>query len=102
MDDSDEEYAYQTAVNIGGHVFKGVLYDQGLENTYPAIGDGSSGAGGGSGTQPLNFITRATTSTAAAATSNPNATVLLDPSIGYPAPLNAFVAGAQFFPPPKS
>lgn len=101
MDDSDEEYAYQTAVNIGGHVFKGVLYDQGLDNAYPAIGDGSSG--GGSGTQPpLNFITGAATSTAAAATSNPNATALMDPSLVYPAPLNAFMAGTQFFPPPKS
>ncbi|PQM38555.1 protein SHI RELATED SEQUENCE 5 [Prunus yedoensis var. nudiflora] len=29
MDDADDQYAYQTAVNIGGHVFKGLLYDQG-------------------------------------------------------------------------
>ncbi|CAF2077000.1 hypothetical protein HID58_043487 [Brassica napus] len=28
IDDEDEEYAYQTAVNIGGYVFKGILYDQ--------------------------------------------------------------------------
>ncbi|GMI89766.1 SHI-related sequence 5 [Hibiscus trionum] len=32
MEDIDEDqYAYQTAVNIGGHVFKGILYDQGPE-----------------------------------------------------------------------
>ncbi|CAN7064782.1 unnamed protein product [Brassica oleracea var. botrytis] len=29
IDDEDKEYAYQTAVNIGGYVFKGILYDQG-------------------------------------------------------------------------
>lgn len=33
MDEEDEDQlAYQTAVNIGGHVFKGILYDQGPEN----------------------------------------------------------------------
>ncbi|MBA0612979.1 hypothetical protein Godav_013507 [Gossypium davidsonii] len=33
MDEVDEDQlAYQTAVNIGGHVFKGILYDQGPEN----------------------------------------------------------------------
>ncbi|KAE8704496.1 Protein SHI RELATED SEQUENCE 3 [Hibiscus syriacus] len=32
VDDLDEnQYAYQTAVNIAGHVFKGILYDQGPE-----------------------------------------------------------------------
>ncbi|KAJ7562852.1 hypothetical protein O6H91_03G086500 [Diphasiastrum complanatum] len=29
--DDGEEIAYQTSVKIGGHIFKGVLYDQGLE-----------------------------------------------------------------------
>ncbi|KAK8506612.1 hypothetical protein V6N13_103388 [Hibiscus sabdariffa] len=33
----EEQYAYQTAVNIGGHVFKGILYDQG-----PAVRGGES------------------------------------------------------------
>ena len=27
--DRQHEYAYQTVVEIGGHVFKGILYDQG-------------------------------------------------------------------------
>ncbi|PKI54090.1 protein SHI RELATED SEQUENCE 1-like [Punica granatum] len=104
MDDSDEEYyAYQTAMNIGGHVFKGILYDQGLDNAYPVTGDSS--AGGGSGAQPLNFITTTATNSAtaaAAATSNLNVNTLSDPSLVYPAPLNAFLAGTQFFPPPRS
>ncbi|CAN6478348.1 unnamed protein product [Victoria cruziana] len=29
MDDGEDEFAYQAVVKIGGHVFKGVLYDQG-------------------------------------------------------------------------
>ncbi|XP_019199073.1 PREDICTED: protein LATERAL ROOT PRIMORDIUM 1 [Ipomoea nil] len=28
----DDEFAYQAVVRIGGHVFKGFLYDQGLDN----------------------------------------------------------------------
>ncbi|XP_061340568.1 protein SHI RELATED SEQUENCE 3 [Gastrolobium bilobum] len=34
MDDSVNEMAYQTSVNIGGHVFSGVLYDQGPEQSF--------------------------------------------------------------------
>ncbi|XVF30333.1 hypothetical protein REPUB_Repub16aG0048100 [Reevesia pubescens] len=29
IEDAADQYAYRTAVNIGGHVFKGILYDQG-------------------------------------------------------------------------
>lgn len=94
MDDADEQFAYQTAVNIGGHVFKGILYDQGPENRYAG---GESSSGGGGGQQPLNLITGA--STTATTSSNP-AVTLFDPS-QYPAPLNAFMAGTQFFPPPR-
>lgn len=89
MDDADEHIAYQTSVNIGGHVFKGVLYDQGREIRYPC-GQGSSGS-----QQPLDLITEA----AAANTSHPNLT-MLDPSI-YPTPMSAFMAGTQFFSPPR-
>ncbi|KAF3446387.1 hypothetical protein FNV43_RR11566 [Rhamnella rubrinervis] len=103
MDDADEEYAYQAAVNIGGHVFKGILYDKGPDGHYTTGGEGSSGRGddGGAHHQQLNLITAATTSnTAATATGNPSNSSLLDPSL-YPAPLNAFMAGTQFFPPPR-
>ncbi|ESQ50647.1 hypothetical protein EUTSA_v10022837mg [Eutrema salsugineum] len=31
-DDGDGQYAYQTTVGIAGHVFKGILYNQGPEN----------------------------------------------------------------------
>ncbi|GLT57964.1 hypothetical protein SLA2020_308940 [Shorea laevis] len=98
MDDDDEEYAYQTAVNIGGHVFKGILYDQGPEGRYTS-------SGGESPHQQLNLITAATTTTTttttAATSSNPGGANFLDPSL-YPAPINAFIAGTQFFPPPRS
>ncbi|KAK4481446.1 hypothetical protein RD792_012340 [Penstemon davidsonii] len=90
MNDADEHLAYQTAVNIGGHVFKGILYDQGPENRYPAIG------GRESSSQPLDLIT-----IAAATTTNQNVT-MIDPTNVYATPLSAFMAGTQFFPPPRS
>ncbi|KAI3464890.1 hypothetical protein Pfo_021553 [Paulownia fortunei] len=102
VDDAEEHLAYQTAVNIGGHVFKGLLYDQGPESRYPGGGGESSSGCGGSQQQPLDLIAAAATTSAAAATastSNPNIT-MLDPSI-YPTPLSAFMAGTQFFPPPR-
>ncbi|WVZ18236.1 hypothetical protein V8G54_005558 [Vigna mungo] len=34
VDDGVNEIAYQTSVNIGGHVFSGILYDQGPEQSY--------------------------------------------------------------------
>lgn len=100
MDDADDQLAYQTAVNIGGHVFRGILYDQGGDGRYPSTGGESSS----SGAQQL-LLTAAATSTTGTTTntSNPAAgNTLLDPSSLYPAPLNAFIAGTQFFPPPRS
>ncbi|KAL6853447.1 hypothetical protein ACP4OV_019476 [Aristida adscensionis] len=32
IDDGEDEYAYQAAVTINGHVFKGFLYDQGVDD----------------------------------------------------------------------
>ncbi|KAL2497691.1 Protein SHI RELATED SEQUENCE 1 [Abeliophyllum distichum] len=102
IDDAEDQYAYQTAVNIGGHVFKGILYDQGLENQYIA-GDTSSGGGSVSaGVQQFNLITgTAATANSTATTSAAGGSPFLDPSL-YPAPLNTFMAGTQFFPPPRS
>ncbi|KAL3514705.1 hypothetical protein ACH5RR_027422 [Cinchona calisaya] len=114
--DQDQQYAYQTAVNIAGHVFKGILYDQGLGNRYTTTSTGAGGAdhetslgGGGGGHHsqhhhqqpPLNLIGTAA-ATAAATTSNPALTLLDASSINYPTPLNAFMAGTQFFPPSRS
>ncbi|KAJ7529554.1 hypothetical protein O6H91_15G057100 [Diphasiastrum complanatum] len=32
VDDGQDEFAYQCIVRIAGHIFKGVLYDQGIDN----------------------------------------------------------------------
>ncbi|GAB4839458.1 hypothetical protein Ancab_028980 [Ancistrocladus abbreviatus] len=106
MDDAEEQLAYQTAVNIAGHVFKGILYDQGPEGRYSAGGGGGESSAGVDGVQQYNLLTGGTTNTAAAAetnTSNPSGggASLLDSTI-YPTPINAFLAGTQFFPPPRS
>ncbi|XAR57943.1 hypothetical protein NMG60_11026261 [Bertholletia excelsa] len=92
VEDADEEYAYQSAVNIGGHVFKGLLYDHGPESQF-AAGESSSGAASGP-----NVIS----ATATAAMGSPAAAApFLDPSL-YPAPLNTFISGTQFFSHPRS
>ncbi|XP_031126619.1 protein SHI RELATED SEQUENCE 1-like [Ipomoea triloba] len=92
VDNGEDQYAYQTSVNIAGHVFKGILYDQGPESRYNAAGESSSG-GGGFQQQPSNLLSTAAT----AATSNAS-----PPS--YPSPFSTtnFMPGTHFFPYPKS
>lgn len=101
-DDAGEEFAYQTSVNIAGHVFKGILYDHGPEGQYHPVGGGEGSSGGGSGAQQFNLTIPgsviATSSAATATSSNPT---MIDPSL-YPAPLNDYMSGTQFFPPPRS
>ncbi|KAK4430671.1 protein SHORT INTERNODES [Sesamum alatum] len=107
IDADEDQLAYQTAVNIGGHVFKGILYDQGTESQYMAAETSSGGGSVSAGAvQQLNLVT----GTSATATSAPNtsaaggggsASPFLDPSL-YPPPVNSFIAGTQFFPPPRS
>ncbi|CAI0541868.1 unnamed protein product [Linum tenue] len=65
VEDGEDEYAYQAVVKIGGHVFKGVLYNQGPETssstrdgTFPNLselhlGGGGGGGGGGSSSSPI-------------------------------------------------
>lgn len=60
-DDGEDEYAYQAMVKIGGHVFKGFLYDQGADdgtggdnnnsscNVIPNISELHLGGGSGNG-----------------------------------------------------
>uniref|UniRef100_A0ACD5XDC7 Uncharacterized protein n=1 Tax=Avena sativa TaxID=4498 RepID=A0ACD5XDC7_AVESA len=45
IDDGEDEYAYQATVTINGHVFKGFLYDQGVDDGR-ASNDVDSTAGG--------------------------------------------------------
>ncbi|KAM0001503.1 putative transcription factor STY-LRP1 family [Helianthus debilis subsp. tardiflorus] len=53
VEDGDDEYAYQACVTISGHVFKGFLYDQGLERrdqtNVPNLSELHLGGGGGGG-----------------------------------------------------
>ncbi|XP_057806891.1 protein EXPRESSION OF TERPENOIDS 1-like [Salvia miltiorrhiza] len=96
MDEAEEQLAYQTAVNISGHVFKGILYDQGSEAQYMP-GETSSGGGSVSAgaAQHLNLITGAPATATTSA-----APPFLDTCL-FPPPIH-FVAGTQFFPPPRS
>lgn len=118
FEDGDDQYAYQTAVNIGGHVFKGILYDHGshtqteTETAYNLAAAGESSSGG---VQPLNLITSGPGPSAGTISANPgggrvtanassssSTAAFLDPSSLYATPLNTFMAGTQFFPNPRS
>ncbi|MQL80539.1 hypothetical protein Taro_012984, partial [Colocasia esculenta] len=96
VEDADDQYAYQTAVSIGGHVFKGVLYDHGPDSQYSTHpGDASSS----SAVVAAVTTTGAATTTAAVAAAA--ASSMMDPATLYPTPLSAFMAGTQFFPQPR-
>ena len=94
-EEAEEEYAYSTAVNIAGHVFKGILYDYGPEGMNTNYMDAVAAAGESSstGVGALNLTT-------GAIVSEP----IVDPSSLYTAPLNTFIpgSGTQFFPHPRS
>ncbi|GMP37791.1 hypothetical protein CsSME_00009321 [Camellia sinensis var. sinensis] len=74
-DNAVDQYAYQTEINIGGHLFKGILYDQGPEAETHYTADESASV-----QQQPNLITTGLTSS-------------------YPSP---FIPGTQYFPYPKS
>ncbi|RWW41148.1 hypothetical protein BHE74_00053385 [Ensete ventricosum] len=103
VDEADDIYAYQAAVSIGGHVFKGLLYDHGPETEYPSSsssryqlnhGEGSSSPAAAAATA-IGSASASAGDTAIATTATAAATELLEP---YPTPLGAFMAGTQFFP----
>ncbi|XP_042000287.1 protein LATERAL ROOT PRIMORDIUM 1-like [Salvia splendens] len=54
VDDGEDEYAYQAVVKIGGHVFKGFLYDQGVEGRegLPNLSELHLGGGNGASSSP--------------------------------------------------
>lgn len=87
VEDGEDEYAYQAVVKIGGHVFKGFLYDQGVEGRdgFPNIselhlgGGGGGGNGGGSGRH-------------GGSSSSP----VLDPSEVYAATGGGLLAGSSY------
>lgn len=83
VEDGDDEFAYQATVKIGGHIFKGVLYDQGLDlasSHQPAVTSNPSDL-------QLGGSARGATSSALPASSP-----LLDPSSIY-APGNPLLGG---------
>ncbi|TVU07621.1 hypothetical protein EJB05_40985 [Eragrostis curvula] len=95
VDEPDAELAYQTAVSIGGHTFKGILRDHGpaddaaVGQLPPSSAEYHQLTGAGrEESSPAG-------SSEAAATAVTSAAVLMDP---YPTPIGAFAAGTQFFP----
>lgn len=95
-DEDEQEYAYQTAVNIGGHVFKGILYDQGLDQDHHHQLDLLAS------TATTTNAEEIAAKTAVTVAANTNNGLMIDPSSLYPYQLNSFIAGTPFFTPPRS
>ncbi|KAE8667394.1 Protein SHORT INTERNODES [Hibiscus syriacus] len=93
VEDGGDQYAYQTSVNIEGHVFKGFLYDQG---PHQAVGECSSRE---THSQPNQMNAAALTTTTAAVTSVTAGSHL---PLAYASSFNALMsAGTQVFLHPK-
>ncbi|XP_039040041.1 protein SHI RELATED SEQUENCE 3-like [Hibiscus syriacus] len=115
IEEAADQYAYRTAVTIGGHVFKGILYDQGPDQGHYSLGECSSRETPQppslSSLQPLNQfnavadLTMATTNTTTT-TTIPTSVVAAETLLpfAYASPFSAFMSssGTQFFLHPKS
>ncbi|XP_022940027.1 protein SHI RELATED SEQUENCE 1-like isoform X1 [Cucurbita moschata] len=95
IDNVEEQLAYQTAVNIGGHMFKGILYDHGPESSQNLStgGESSYSHGGDDDGQGLDLVIGASNSFGRV---NPSAS-FVESSL-YPIPINTFTPGMQNFP----
>ncbi|PWA75351.1 lateral root primordium protein [Artemisia annua] len=87
IDETDDQFAYQAAVNIGGHLFKGILYDQGPEGQYMG---GETSSGGSAGIPQLNLTTTSPGNSTAAANYIGHS---LYPTLGG----NDYMTSTQFF-----
>ncbi|KAL3614029.1 hypothetical protein CASFOL_042103 [Castilleja foliolosa] len=91
IDNVVEQYAYQTSVSIGGHIFTGILYDQGPEP------EGTGNYATGESSSPgIGLLQHPNLATYIGTTANATGTT----SSSYPSPFYAF--NSQFFPHPKS
>lgn len=105
VEDETEQVAYRTSVNIGGHVFKGILYDQGpaADQAHHSLGECSSRET--HAPHPNHHLISAAALTMATSTTSTSTSIAADTLLpfAYASPFNAFMpAGTQFFLHPKS
>ncbi|XP_038899824.1 protein EXPRESSION OF TERPENOIDS 1-like [Benincasa hispida] len=89
IDNVEEELAYQTTVNIGGHMFKGILYDQGPESSQN-LSNGGDREDSGEG---LDLVIGASSNGGGRV----NQSAPFVESSLYPIQINTFNNGTQFF-----
>nr|XP_043616312.1 protein SHI RELATED SEQUENCE 5-like [Erigeron canadensis] len=99
MDNKTHEHqlAYQTSINVGGHVFNGILYDHG-----PAAADHDHISHYNyNNVNQLMQVGESSSSTRR----HQQETTVMEPSSSsssiYQAPFCSFMAGTQYFPPPR-
>ncbi|RDX58631.1 Protein SHI RELATED SEQUENCE 3, partial [Mucuna pruriens] len=100
MDDAVNEIAYQTSVNIGGHVFSGLLYDQGPDQSYSNRGESSTGLVDQQQNLGLMNIASRDSSGATMTSAGHHDPLLTPPP--YPFPLAPFRPGMPYFTYPRS
>ncbi|XP_022636036.1 protein SHI RELATED SEQUENCE 3-like isoform X2 [Vigna radiata var. radiata] len=98
VDDAVNEIAYQTSVNIGGHVFSGILYDQGPEQSYN-INKGESSTALVDEHQNASIHSRDSSGVTIASAGHADP---LFPPPPYPFPLASFRPGMPYFTYPRS
>ncbi|KAE8686554.1 Protein SHORT INTERNODES [Hibiscus syriacus] len=106
IEDAADQYAYRTAVTIGGHVFKGILYDQGPDQGHYSLGECSSWE------TPLQLPSVSSlqlnqfnaVADLTMATTNPNTTTTIPTSVvaaetllpfAYASPFSAFMSSSE-------
>uniref|UniRef100_J3MZH2 Uncharacterized protein n=1 Tax=Oryza brachyantha TaxID=4533 RepID=J3MZH2_ORYBR len=99
VDQAEAEVAYQTAVSIGGHVFKGILHDVGPEALAVA---GGSGAGAGEYQFRLTGDGSSPSTAAAGEAGSGSGNIIVSSAGGMdpyptPGPYGAYPAGTPFF-----
>ncbi|XP_038886896.1 protein EXPRESSION OF TERPENOIDS 1-like [Benincasa hispida] len=98
IDNVEEQLAYQTSINVGGHMFKGILYDHGLETSQNTSTGGESSYchDGEDDGQALDLLIGASNDGGRVSQSS-SAPLSMESSL-YPISINTFNTGTQFFP----
>ncbi|CAN4109867.1 unnamed protein product [Withania somnifera] len=109
IENTENQIAYQAAVNINGHIFRGILYDQGDDHEYNYMNNAGGGDSSLGGNPPpcqhdliIGVVGTATSAADNAAAEGGGGSHFLEPSL-YSGPLiSTFMGGTQFFPPSRS
>ncbi|CAN8277688.1 unnamed protein product [Cochlearia groenlandica] len=102
VDDEEDEFAYKTSVCINGHIFKGILYDQGTSSIISSSCNKTNSCGE---SQPLNLITTGPSASSSSPNNVGSTSDHYNNNIDHhqvanyhqTTPINSFLNGTNFF-----